>query len=84
MTHSAAPSYVRGATDAPLSNLTIAALLAEAVARFPDRLAVAFREQVAELDSVGVTWLSLGVAGRSRPQYLDSIAHFGEDVIRRV
>ncbi len=53
MTHTAAPSqalsHVQGATDAPLSDLTIPALLADAVARFPDRLAVVFREQ-------GVRW----------------------------
>ena len=42
---------------------------------------VAFREQVAELESVGVTWMSLGVPGRSRAEYLDSIAQFGADVI---
>jgi len=42
-------SYVRGTADSPLSDLTIAALLAETAARFPDRLAVVFREQ-------GVRW----------------------------
>jgi probable F420-dependent oxidoreductase len=41
----------------------------------------AFREQVAELESVGVTWLSLGVPGRSRDEYLDSVARFGAEVI---
>jgi len=41
----------------------------------------AFREQVAELESVGVTWLSLGVPGRSRAEYLDGIARFGAEVI---
>ncbi len=41
----------------------------------------AFREQVAELESIGVTWVSLGVPGASRSEYLDSIARFGEDVI---
>jgi probable F420-dependent oxidoreductase len=43
----------------------------------------AFREQVAELESIGVTWLSLGVPGVSRDEYLDSIAHFGAEVIGR-
>ena len=38
-------------------------------------------EQVAELEAVGVTWMSLGVPGRSRGEYLDSIARFGADVI---
>ena len=41
----------------------------------------AFREQVSELEAVGVTWLSLGVPGRSRREYLDSIAQFGAEVI---
>jgi fatty-acyl-CoA synthase len=48
MAHTEAHSYVRG-LDSPLSDLTIAALLAETAARFPDRLAVVFREQ-------GVRW----------------------------
>jgi len=39
-------SHVQGATtDVSLSSLTIAALLAESVSRFPDRRAVVFREQ---------------------------------------
>ncbi|WP_298254538.1 AMP-binding protein [Bradyrhizobium sp.] len=42
-------SRVRGAIDAPLSDLTIPELFADTVARFPDRLAVVFREQ-------GVRW----------------------------
>ena len=29
----------------------------------------------------GVTWLSLGVPGRSRGEYLESIARFGDEVI---
>ena len=41
----------------------------------------AFREQVAELEAIGVTWLSLGVPGLGRQDYLDSIAHFGAEVI---
>ncbi len=41
----------------------------------------AFREQVAELESIGVTWVSLGVPGVSRDEYLGSIARFGKDVI---
>ena len=41
----------------------------------------AFREQVAELESIGVTWVSLGVPGVSRDEYLGSIARFGTDVI---
>ncbi|MGH0033886.1 MAG: TIGR03619 family F420-dependent LLM class oxidoreductase [Myxococcota bacterium] len=42
---------------------------------------VAFREQVQALESVGVTWVSLGVPGASRSEYLDSIARFGSEVI---
>ena len=41
----------------------------------------AFRDQVAELESIGVTWLSLGVPGRSRDEYLESIERFGAEVI---
>jgi fatty-acyl-CoA synthase len=49
MAQTEARSYVRSTEDSPLSDLTIAALLAETAARFPDRLAVVFREQ-------GVRW----------------------------
>jgi fatty-acyl-CoA synthase len=42
-------ALVRGAIDASLSDLTISELFAGTVARFPDRLAVVFREQ-------GVRW----------------------------
>ncbi|WP_454725391.1 MULTISPECIES: AMP-binding protein [Cupriavidus] len=45
-------SHVRGETDLPLSELTVPALLAGTVARFPDREAVVFREQ-----GVRWTWL---------------------------
>ena len=45
MAHTEAQPYVRGTADSPLSDLTIAALLAETAARFPDRLAVVFRKQ---------------------------------------
>ena len=41
----------------------------------------AFREQVAELESIGVSWLSLGLPGASRAAYLDSIARFGSEMI---
>ena len=47
MAHTEARSYVRSTADSPLSDLTIAALLAETAARFPGRLAVVFREQSA-------------------------------------
>ena len=45
MSHTEARSYVRSTADSPLSDLTIAALLAETAAQFPDKLAVVFREQ---------------------------------------
>ncbi|SMG02591.1 AMP-binding protein [Burkholderia singularis] len=38
-------SYVRGATDVPLSEATVGQFLRDTVARFPDRPAVVFREQ---------------------------------------
>jgi probable F420-dependent oxidoreductase len=42
---------------------------------------VALREQIEALEAVGVTWVSVGVPGRSRAEYLDSIARFGAEVI---
>ena len=42
-------SHVRGSTELPLSSATIAGLLADTAARWPDRPAVVFREQ-------GVRW----------------------------
>lgn len=44
-------SYVRGATDVPLSEATIGRLLRDTAERFPDRPAAVFREQ-----SVRWTW----------------------------
>lgn len=38
-------SYVRGATDVPLSEATISRFLLDTAGRFPDRPAVVFREQ---------------------------------------
>jgi hypothetical protein len=49
MAHTEAHSYVCGTAVSPLSDLTIAASLAEPAARFPERLAVVFREH-------GVRW----------------------------
>ena len=40
MAHTEARSYVRGTAASPLSDLTIAALIAAAATRFPNRLAV--------------------------------------------
>ncbi|KAB0685671.1 AMP-binding protein [Burkholderia territorii] len=42
-------SYVRGATDVPLSDATISRFLLDTAARFPERPAVVFREQ-------GIRW----------------------------
>lgn len=41
----------------------------------------AFRQQLSDLEAVGVSWVSLGVPGRSRAEYLESIARFGEEVL---
>jgi probable F420-dependent oxidoreductase len=41
----------------------------------------AFREQVEELEAAGVTWLSIGVPGRSRDEFLEELARFGAEVI---
>ncbi len=41
----------------------------------------ALREQIAELESVGVNWVSLGLPGRSRAAYLESVERFGAEVI---
>ena len=41
----------------------------------------AMREQIGELAAIGVNWISLGVPGASRAEYLDSIAAFGAEVI---
>ena len=38
-------SYVRGATDIPLSDATVSRFLLDTTGRFPDRPAVVFREQ---------------------------------------
>ncbi|GAB7544586.1 AMP-binding protein [Cupriavidus sp. 8B] len=55
-------SHVRGVTDIPLSELTVPALLAETVERFPDREAVVFREQ-------GIRW-----SWREFAQVVDAMA----------
>jgi probable F420-dependent oxidoreductase len=41
----------------------------------------AFREQLAELESVGVSWVTVGVPGTSRVAYIDSLARFADEVI---
>lgn len=43
---------------------------------------VAFREQVQELESIGVTWLTVGVPGVSRAEYIESLGRFGNEVMR--
>lgn len=39
------------------------------------------RERFAELEAIGVNWISLGVPGLSRAEYLESIAAFGAEMI---
>lgn len=41
----------------------------------------ALREQVTALEAIGVTWVSVGLPGTTRDEYLESIARFGEEVI---
>jgi hypothetical protein len=41
----------------------------------------AITEMAAAIEGAGVTWVSLGVPGESRAEYLESIARFGAEVI---
>jgi probable F420-dependent oxidoreductase len=41
----------------------------------------ALRDQFAELEAAGVTWVSVGLPGKSRAAYLESVEQFGEDLI---
>ena len=68
-------SHVRGATDPPLSTVTVPGLLADAAARWPDRPAVVFREQgvrwtwarfAAEVDRFAAGLAALGLARGDR------------------
>ncbi|HEX7638105.1 MAG TPA: AMP-binding protein [Burkholderiaceae bacterium] len=68
-------SHVAGRTDLPLSDATIHALLADTVARFPDRPAVVFREQgvrwtwrefLAEVEAFAAGLAGLGLAKGDR------------------
>lgn len=68
-------SYVRGATDIPLSDSTIGRLLSDTAARFPERPAVVFREQgirwtwrefAAEVDVLAAGLATLGVVRGER------------------
>jgi len=63
-------SYVRGATDIPLSDATVSRFLLDTVERFPDRPAVVFREQdirwtwrefANEVDVLATALLGLGL-----------------------
>jgi fatty-acyl-CoA synthase len=63
-------SYVRGATDIPLSDATVSRHLLETVSRFPERPAVIFREQgirwtwrefASEVDVLATALLNLGI-----------------------
>ena len=68
-------SYVRGASDAPLSDATIGEFLGATATQFPDRLAVVFREQGIrwtwrefsdEVDVLAAGLLGLGIAAGDR------------------
>ena len=68
-------SYVRGASDAPLSDATIGEFLGATATQFPDRLAVVFREQGIrwtwrefsdEVDVLAAGLLGLGIATGDR------------------
>jgi fatty-acyl-CoA synthase len=63
-------SYVRGASDIPLSDATVSRHLLDTVTRFPDRAAVVFREQgirwswrafADEVDVLATALLALGI-----------------------
>jgi len=68
-------SYVRGATDIPLSDATIGRLLSDTAGRFPERPAVVFREQgirwtwrefAAEVDVLAAGLATLGIVRGER------------------
>jgi alkanesulfonate monooxygenase SsuD/methylene tetrahydromethanopterin reductase-like flavin-dependent oxidoreductase (luciferase family) len=44
----------------------------------------AFCEQAQRLEAIGVTWLSVGLSGRSRAAYCESLARFGDEVIAKL
>lgn len=41
----------------------------------------AMRDQFAQLEAIGVNWITLGVPGRSRAEYMESIGAFGAEMI---
>ncbi|RQR60852.1 AMP-binding protein [Burkholderia sp. Bp9125] len=68
-------SYVRGATDVPLSEATIGQFLRDTAERFPDRPAVVFREQrvrwtwgafADEVDALAAGLAALGIGNGDR------------------
>jgi hypothetical protein len=44
----------------------------------------AFCEQVLRFERIGVTWLSVGIPCRSRADYRENAARFGEEIIARL
>ncbi|GAB3630481.1 AMP-binding protein [Pandoraea terrae] len=63
-------SYVKGATDVPLSDFTVPQLLADTAGKYPERSAVVFREQsvrwtwrefIAHVDTFAAGLLALGL-----------------------
>ena len=46
--------------------------------------AEAFCEQAQHLEAIGVSWLSIGLPGRTRADYCESLARFGDEVIAKL
>ncbi len=44
----------------------------------------AFCQQARRLEAIGVTWLSVGLPGRTRAAYCESLARFGDEVIAKL
>ena len=44
----------------------------------------AFCEQALRFEEIGVSWLSVGIPGRSRAAYCENAARFGEEIIARL
>jgi probable F420-dependent oxidoreductase len=48
---------------------------------FGDGSRAPLRDQIAELEAIGVTWLAVGLPSERRPQLIEAIERFGDDVI---
>ncbi len=40
-----------------------------------------FRETLAKLEKLGVTWLTMVLPGNTRAEFLDRVRRFGQDVL---